>query len=117
MAISTRRRRIAVDFPWDASACMGTGTYSETMVRALAKVGPEVTILLIVSPEAPRTIDLPNVHFEPLPPADTLREGFRQISLPALLDRIKADCLFAPATLLPLLKVCPTVATSTTPTC
>ena len=111
MALGERPLRIAVDFPWDASACMGTGSYSETMVRALAKADPEATIFLIVPRGAPKSINLANIRYEPLPPADGLREGTRQVALPALLDRIKADCLFAPATLLPLVKTCPMVAT------
>ncbi len=106
-----RPLRIAVDFPWDASAHMGTGAYSESMVRALAAAAPGSTITLIVSEAAPRTIALPNVKYEPLPPAQVLREGPRQVALPALLKTIEADCLFAPATLLPLVKVCPMVAT------
>jgi glycosyltransferase involved in cell wall biosynthesis len=103
--------KIAVDFPWDASACMGTGAYSETMVRALAKAAPEAEIVLVVSKDAPRSVRLPNVRYESLLSVDALREGPRQLGLPALLLEMKADCLFAPATLLPVMKVCPAVAT------
>jgi len=103
--------RIAVDFPWDASACMGTGAYSETMVRALAKAAPNAEIILVVPKEGARRILLPNVRYETLRPADVRREGSRQVSLPCLLRDLEADCLFAPATLLPVVKVCPMVAT------
>lgn len=96
--------RIAVDFPWDASACMGTGAYSETMVRAL-----DVEKILIVPPGAPRRV--PGARYATLPPADLLREGPRQLGLPALLRELEADVLFAPASLLPLVKVCPYAAT------
>ncbi len=106
-----RPLEIAVDFPWDASACMGTGAYSETMVRALAKAAPESRITLLVSPQSPRNVHLPNVRYQALPWADVLREGCRQLALPAHLRSLKADCLFAPATLLPLIKACPMVAT------
>lgn len=103
--------RIYVDFPWDASACMGTGAYSETMVRALAKASPRSTITLIVPLGAPRRVQLPNVAYASLPPTDGLSEGTRQIALPAYLKAVNADCLFAPASLLPAVKVCPMVAT------
>ncbi len=108
---SRRWRSIAVDFPWDASACMGTGAYSETMVRALAKAAPGAQITLIVSPRAPENVVLPNVRYRTLPEANVLREGGRQVALPSLLHSIKADCLFAPATLLPLASPCPRVTT------
>jgi len=85
---------------------MGTGAYSETMVRALAKVAPEAEITLFVSPGAPRNIALPNIRYHELPPVDVLREGGRQVALPSLLETLEPDCLFAPATLLPLVKVC-----------
>lgn len=108
---TARPLRIAVDFPWDASACMGTGAYSETMVRALARVAKDCEITLLVSGVAPRNIHLPNVRYVSIPLAEVSREGERQVSLPALLAEMKADCLFAPATLLPLVKICPMVAT------
>src|SRR5262245_30179058 len=72
---AARPLSIAVDFPWDASACMGTGAYSETMVRALAKARPDFRISLLVSGVAPRGIDLPNVRYISVPPTDVLREG------------------------------------------
>jgi len=103
--------RIAVDFPWDASACMGTGAYSESMVRALAQAAPDDQILLIVPLGTPRRIQLPNVSYRHLPATEGLAEGSRQVALPAFLDAAKVDCLFSPATLLPSAKVCPTVAT------
>jgi glycosyltransferase involved in cell wall biosynthesis len=103
--------RIFVDFPWDASACMGTGAYSETMVRSLAQAAPEAVITLVVPPGAPRRIRLPNVAYASLPETEGLSEGTRQIALPAYLAAVKADCLFAPATLVPAVKVCPTVVT------
>ena len=103
--------RICVDLPWDASACMGTGAYSETMVRALAKVAPRTSITLIVPLGTPRRIDLPNIAYASLPETEGLREGTRQIVLPSFLDSTQADCLFAPASLVPAIKVCPTVAT------
>ena len=106
-----RPLHIAVDFPWDASACMGTGAYSETMVRALAVAAPEATLSLLVSREAPRNLRLPNVRYVSLPAVDVREEGSRQVALPALLRAMKADCLFAPATLLPVVKVCPMIAT------
>lgn len=99
--------RVAVDLPWDASSCMGTGAYSETMVRALATT--DVEQILIVPPGAPRRI--PGARYASLPPSDVLREGPRQLALPALLREMRADVLFAPASLLPLVKVCPMVAT------
>jgi glycosyltransferase involved in cell wall biosynthesis len=106
-----RPLRIAVDFPWDASAHMGTGAYSETMVRALAQAALESEIILLISRESPRNIDLPNVRYLPLPPAQVAQEGPRQIALPAVLEAIHADCLFAPASLLPAVKVCPMIST------
>lgn len=96
--------RVAVDLPWDASSFMGTGAYSETMVRAL-----DAERILIVPPGAPRGI--PGARYAALPPCDLLREGPRQLGLPALLHELAADVLFAPASLLPLVKVCPYVAT------
>lgn len=96
--------RVAVDLPWDASSCMGTGAYSETMVRAL-----DAERILIVPPGAPRRV--PGARYATLPPCDLLREGPRQLGLPALLQELNADVLFAPASLLPLVKVCPYVAT------
>jgi len=106
-----RDLHVYVDFPWDASACMGTGAYSETMVRALAQANPDSTITLIVPLGSPRRIQLANVNYTSLPATEGLSEGTRQISLPAYLDAVKADCLFAPASLLPAVKVCPMVAT------
>jgi glycosyltransferase involved in cell wall biosynthesis len=103
--------RIYVDLPWDAAACMGTGAYSETMVRALAKAAPRSIITLIVPLGTPGRIRLPNVRYTSLPTTEGLTEGTRQIALPAFLSAVKADCLFAPASLLPAIKVCPTVAT------
>lgn len=103
--------RIGVDFPWDASACMGTGAYSESMVRALAKAAPDDQILLIVPLGMLRRIELPNVSYRHLPFTDGLAEGTRQVALPSFLDAAKVDCLFSPATLVPSAKVCPTVAT------
>jgi glycosyltransferase involved in cell wall biosynthesis len=103
--------RIGVDFPWDASACMGTGAYSETMVRALARAAPDDQILLVVPLGTPQRIQLPNVSYRHLPATEGLAEGTRQVSLPAFLDAAKVDCLFSPATLLPAVKVCPMVAT------
>src|SRR6185295_11563868 len=102
-----RDLHVYVDFPWDASACMGTGAYSETMVRALAQANPDSTITLIVPLGSPRRIQLANVNYTSLPATEGLSEGTRQISLPAYLDAVKADCLFAPASLLPAVKVCP----------
>lgn len=96
--------RVAVDLPWDTSSCMGTGAYSETMVRAL-----QAERILIVPPGAPRRV--PGVRYTTLPPCDLLREGPRQLGLPALLEELNANVLFAPASLLPLVKVCPYVAT------
>lgn len=103
--------RVAVDFPWDASACMGTGAYSETMARALAMSAPEWTITLIVGRDAGRRIDLPNVNYAVLPEVSGIPEGTRQVALPAFLAENNFDCLFAPATLLPLVRVCPMVPT------
>lgn len=103
--------RIVVDLPWDASACMGTGAYSETMVRALAATAPQASIILAVSVGHERRIRLPNVEYASLPETDGLAEGTRQVALPAFLEAAGADCLFAPATLVPCLKVCPTIAT------
>lgn len=102
---------IAVDFPWDASACMGTGAYSETMVRALASVAPDVKISLLVEKDSSRNVSLPNVAYEPVTEFPARREGYRQVAIPTLLSRLQADCLFAPATLLPLVRSCPAVAT------
>lgn len=106
-----RNLRIAIDFPWDASACMGTGTYSETMVRALAQAAPGWKIVLIAPRGIPRRIRLPNVSYTYLPNTEGLEEGARQVALPSYLKAAKADCLFTPAGLVPILKVCPTVAT------
>jgi len=103
--------RIVVDMPWDASACMGTGAYSEAMVRALAKAAPEARIILAVSVGHPRRIRLPNVAYASLPETEGLSEGTRQVALPSFLAASGADVLFAPASLVPCLKVCPTVAT------
>lgn len=103
--------RIVVDFPWDASACMGTGAYSESMVRALALAAPRSRIILAVSVGHERRIDLPNVEYASLPETEGLTEGTRQVALPAFLEAAGADCLFAPATLVPSLKGCPIVAT------
>ena len=103
--------RVYVDLPWDASSCMGTGAYSETMVRALAKAAPDALLTLLVPLGSPHPIDLPNVRYASLPATDGLAESTRQISLPAYLDAVKADCLFAPASLVPAVKMCPTVAT------
>lgn len=110
-APSKVRLRVGVDFPWDASACMGTGAYSESMVRSLARAAPESEIILFVSADGGRRIELPNVRYVPLPGVDVRQEGTRQVALPTLLRSLEADCLFAPATLLPLVKVCPMVAT------
>jgi glycosyltransferase involved in cell wall biosynthesis len=90
---------------------MGTGAYSETMVRALAQAATRSTITLIVPLGTPRRIQLPNVAYASLPATEGLAEGTRQVALPAYLDAVKADCLFAPASLLPAVKVCPMVAT------
>lgn len=106
-----RPLRVAVDFPWDASACMGTGAYSETMVRALAQCAPQFQITLLVAPGAPRNLSLPNVAYRELRSVNVLREGIRQIAIPGALLEMEADCLFAPATLLPLVKVCPMITT------
>lgn len=103
--------RICVDFPWDASACMGTGAYSESMVRALAQAAPDVNIILIVPLGTPWRIRLPNVTYRALPATKRLLEGSRQIGLPSFLDAVGADCLFSPATLVPAVKTCPIVAT------
>jgi glycosyltransferase involved in cell wall biosynthesis len=113
MKAGSRRKglRIVVDFPFDASACMGTGAYSEAMVRALAAAAPDSRIILAVSVGHPRRIRLPNVEYSSLPETDGLGEGTRQVALPAFLAASGADCLFAPASLVPCVKVCPTVAT------
>jgi glycosyltransferase involved in cell wall biosynthesis/GT2 family glycosyltransferase len=108
---SARTLHVVVDFPWDARACMGTGAYSETIVRALAEASPGSTFTLIVGEEGRRPIDLANVRYASLPPVEAREEGARQVALPAFLARSEADCLFAPATLLPLAKLCPMVAT------
>jgi len=39
------RFRIVVDMPWDASAHMGTGAYSEAMVRALARSATDAELV------------------------------------------------------------------------
>ncbi len=106
-----RAFHVVVDLPWDASAAMGTGAYSETVVRSMARVAPEARFTLIVAKDAPRSIDLPNIRYETLPDLQFREEGARQIALPSFLSAVKADCLFAPATLLPLVRVCPMVAT------
>src|SRR6185295_17684051 len=80
-----RDLHVYVDFPWDASACMGTGAYSETAVRALAQAAPDSTFTLIVSKEAPRSIELANVRYVTLPEVHLRAEGARQIALPAFL--------------------------------
>jgi glycosyltransferase involved in cell wall biosynthesis len=108
---NTRGLKICVDFPWDASACMGTGAYSESMVRALAEAAPDAKIMLIVPLGSPRRIQLANVSYRSLPATEGLAEGTRQIALPSFLAAVGADCLFSPATLLPAVKVCPMVAT------
>lgn len=105
------KRTIAVDMPWDASAHMGTGVYADTAVRALSSAAPEWTFLLSVPPTSSRLIQLPNVQYSVLPTLNLREEGYRQIALPSYLERINADLLYAPATLLPLIKVCPMVAT------
>jgi glycosyltransferase involved in cell wall biosynthesis len=111
MSHQPRKLRIAVDFPWDASACMGTGAYSETTIRALARAAPQSKIYLIEPPSHGRLIRLPNVEYLSVPQTDTRQEGPRQVGLPSILSAIRADCLFAPASLLPLYPVCPMVAT------
>jgi glycosyltransferase involved in cell wall biosynthesis/GT2 family glycosyltransferase len=108
---ATRSLHVVVDFPWDASACMGTGAYSETMVRALAAAAPESRFTLIVGHKPQTPIDLENVSYATLPEVHGVPEGGRQVALPAFLKECKADVLFAPATLVPLQKVCPTVVT------
>ncbi len=95
----TRPLHVVVDFPWDASACMGTGAYSETMVRAMAAAAPESRFTLVVGKEPRRPIELENVSYS------------LQTDLPKVLAETKPDVLFAPATLLPSDKVCPMVAT------
>jgi glycosyltransferase involved in cell wall biosynthesis len=102
--------RIVIELPWDASACMGTGAYSETMVRALALAAPQSTLILVVPLGASRSIKLPNVRYASLPTTYGLAEGVRHIALPAFLREVNADCLYAPASLLPVVKVCPMVA-------
>ena len=102
--------RVAVDMPWDSTARMGTGAYSETMVRALASVAPRARIMLIIDSNGPCTIRLPNVTYHTPPPVRVRSEGFRQVSLPDMLEKLEAHCLFAPATLLPTIKPCPMVS-------
>lgn len=107
----TKPLRIAIDLPWDASAHMGTGVYSETMTRALAEAAPEFELLLITPRTNGGAIRMKNVSYHSTEPIDIRGESFRHVSLPSLLESLRADCLFAPATLLPLIKVCPFVAT------
>ena len=89
--------RIAVELPWDASSHMGTGAYSETMVRALSAAAPESTVLLITPPDASPEISLENVEYYPADPVDVREEGFRQVSVPSMLEELDTDCLFAPS--------------------
>ena len=103
--------RIAVDMPWNNSSHMGTGVYSETMVRALAIAAPNSEILLIVPGDSDQTIDLPNVSYHVPKHTSSVPDWFRQIAIPSMLETLRADCLFAPATLVPSIKMCPTVAT------
>lgn len=99
--------RVVVDLPWDASACMGTGAYSETMVRALVRNGIEP---IVVSP-AGNSRHIPGARHLSLPEPQGVWEGLRQVSLPAFLKEVSADVLFAPASLLPMAKVCASVLT------
>lgn len=101
MTTCTRTLNVVVDFPWDAAACMGTGAYSETMVRALAKASPESRFTLLVNKDARRAVELENVSYATIPEED----------LSNFLRESHADVFFAPASLLPVSKVCPTVAT------
>src|ERR1043165_8133840 len=102
--------RIAVDFPWDSSAHMGTGTYCETAVRAMSVAAPNLEIVLLVLPQMPRHINLPNVKYFQ---CDAGKWGNRQHRLHIAngVENLRADCLFAPATLLPAIKVSPMVTT------
>jgi len=108
---NNKRLRIAVDFPWDAAAHMGTGAYSETMVNCLARARPDFDITLLASESASKSISLPNVRYINPRNFNLLNECYRQISIPYELQRLNANCLFAPATLLPSLKVCPMICT------
>jgi len=103
--------RIAVEMPWDASAHMGTGAYSETMVRALAEAAADSRIMVITPEGAPQSITSSNVSYHAPRHTDVRSEGFRQLALPILLEELGIDCLFAPATLLPLVRICPMVMT------
>jgi glycosyltransferase involved in cell wall biosynthesis/peptidoglycan/xylan/chitin deacetylase (PgdA/CDA1 family) len=105
------RLRIAVDLPWDASAHMGTGSYSETIVRAIASFSPESEILLITDDQSRQPIHLPNATYHSPDAVDLPFDSFRQFRLPALLEKLQPDCLFAPATMLPVIKNCPMIAT------
>ncbi len=107
----TRSLHIAIDLPWDASARMGTGVYAEVMIRALAAAAPDWRLSLLVSDDAPHPIELPNASYVAIPPVTTVHEGRRQIGLPKVLAKIRPDCLFSPASILPMIKVCPAVAT------
>jgi glycosyltransferase involved in cell wall biosynthesis len=108
--MSLERLKVAIELPWDASSHNGTGVYSETMIRALAANG-DIDLLLISDVDSVKAIDLPNVSYHSPTPLNLGNESRRHIAIPALVEKLGVDCLWAPATLLPMIKVCPYIAT------
>ncbi|MGH7144008.1 MAG: glycosyltransferase family 4 protein, partial [Planctomycetota bacterium] len=79
------------------------------MLRALAAAAPEASIEALVAGDVPAVQWPANVRCRALPARGTRDTFYRHVTIPAFLEEAQPHCLFAPATLLPALKLCPMV--------
>jgi glycosyltransferase involved in cell wall biosynthesis/peptidoglycan/xylan/chitin deacetylase (PgdA/CDA1 family) len=103
--------RIVIDLPWDTSAHMGTGAYAESVVHSLASAAPTLPFAVTCTTKPQGSPFPSNVQIFQLDSQSLRHDGYRHVSLVRFLEEYQADCLFAPATLLPAVKVCPMVST------
>ena len=87
----------------------GIGRYMKCLVESMIDLAPEHEYLLILPPDGEHLVNAPNAtKIVPCVKYYSVRE---QIELPRLLRRHKVDLFHSPHFLLPLVRLCPAVAT------
>ena len=102
--------RVLFDLSRELPSCRETAGFSGIMIRSLACAHPELQITVLVPLGSRRPIVLPNVGYCSLPDSSDADEASRQLVLTSYLTAADVGCLIAPASILPLRQVCPTVS-------
>lgn len=109
--------RIAIDFRIGQNGRKGIAVYARDLVRALLRWHPEHEYVLLVSPRREVPLDDLNEQAElyavPGYEQHVRRDTFEQISLPAVLERLRIDIYHSPNYILPCIRrlPCPSIVT------